>query len=88
MTTDTTREGFEIPGLLEMSDRLRARGIETKSFRDQSIAEAAWADGYQAAKADELAFLEPLERELDSSAGSIWLRIYNRVRELKGESRG
>lgn len=86
MTTDTTREGFEIPGLLEMSDRLRARGIETKSFRDQSIAEAAWADGYQAAKADELAFLEGLSWARYSEAGMRTL-IASRIRELKGESR-
>lgn len=41
--------GIDIPGLLGMSELLRARGVETKSFHDQQVAEAAYRAGYKAA---------------------------------------
>lgn len=40
----------DVPGLLEMSDLLRARGVETKSFHDQQVAEAAYRAGYIASR--------------------------------------
>ena len=43
----------ELPGLLEMSDLLRQVGVETKSFHDQQVAEAAYRAGYQAALASQ-----------------------------------
>ena len=39
----------DVPGLLEMSDLLRRVGVETKSFHDQQVAEAAYRAGYHAA---------------------------------------
>lgn len=83
MTTDTTREGAGVPGLLEMSELLRARGVDVCNWAEQAVAEAAW----KAAKADELAFLE---NTIDEFSGGVDLvrRLENRLDELKGESRG
>jgi len=52
MSTDNTpapQVEIQLPGLLEMSDLLRQVGVETKSFHDQQVAEAAYRAGYQAA---------------------------------------
>ena len=61
----------DVPGLLEMSDLLRRVGVETKSFHDQKVAEAAYRAGYQAAlnaRAGGDGWLELLEAAKQASA--------------------
>lgn len=77
--TDTTREEFEkawektygyIPPLAQLYPEYIGTDVQK-----------AW-EAYQAAKADELAFLENLVEHVDSF---IWKRIDDRIAELKGE---
>ncbi|MGG6461440.1 hypothetical protein [Solilutibacter silvestris] len=80
MTTDTTREGFE--KYAEAFDLPTYRA--TNDLYLEEITQSAWS-AWQAAKSDELAFLENLVEHVDSF---IWKRIDDRIAELKGESRG
>lgn len=70
-----------VPGLIEMSELLRARGVETKCYRDHQIAEAAYQSALAALSAHQQGPCDPEKCHSIQENRDYWYGVAEQYRQ-------